>query len=116
MNANAVFFGWNRSIPGRERMSGQHFTEFVQYLEGLKKQGKIQSFDAVFLNHHGGDMNGFFLIKGNSPGIQGMVASEEWATHMVRADMHLEGSGAVLGQTGDLLMKMFELWSKNIPA
>jgi hypothetical protein len=29
MNSNVIFFGWNRSIPGRERLSAAHFSEFV---------------------------------------------------------------------------------------
>lgn len=53
--SNAIFFGWNRAIPGRERISAEHFEEFVAYLRGLEKSGKIESFDVVFLNAHGGD-------------------------------------------------------------
>ena len=37
MGFNTVFFGWNRSIPGRERLSGAHFEDFVGYLTGLQK-------------------------------------------------------------------------------
>jgi len=29
MSSNAIFFGWNRSLPGRERQSAEHFGEFV---------------------------------------------------------------------------------------
>ena len=32
MRSNTIFFGWNRSIPGWERTSAEHFQEFVQYL------------------------------------------------------------------------------------
>jgi hypothetical protein len=31
---------------------------------GLQLQGTIKSFDTVFLDPHGGDLNGFFLIRG----------------------------------------------------
>jgi hypothetical protein len=54
MSSNAVFFGWNRSIPGRERISAEHFQGFVRYLGGLQQKGAIQSFDAVLLDSHGG--------------------------------------------------------------
>ena len=30
MSSNVIFFGWNRSIPGRERLSAEHFGEFGQ--------------------------------------------------------------------------------------
>lgn len=29
MSDNAILFGCERSLPGREQMSGQHFDEFV---------------------------------------------------------------------------------------
>jgi hypothetical protein len=116
MGPNVVLFGWNRPIPGRERMSAEHFRTFTQYLEKAKKNGAIQSFETVFLNHHGGDLNGFFLIRVEPSKMPDLLSSEEWQIHMMRAEMHLQGSGAVTGQTGELVAKMFDLWSKEIPA
>lgn len=115
MSSNVVFFAWNRSIPGRERLSVEHFSSFVQYLMGQQQQGSIQSFDTVFLNPHGGDMNGFFLIRGEPAKLDALVSSPEWVTHMTRATLHLEGSGAVRGLTGELVTARMELWSKIIP-
>ncbi len=103
MGSNVIFFGWNPSIPGRERVSGQHFQEFVQYLGELQQSGGRQSFDTVFLNTHGGDLNGFFLIRGDSAKLDALVSSSEWETHLTRAALHLEGSGAILGVTGELI-------------
>jgi hypothetical protein len=115
MGSNVIFFGWNRPIPGRERLSSEHFTDFVQYLGGLQQKGAIQSFDVVFLNAHGGDMNGFFLIRGESGKLADLVGSADWQTHMTRAMLHLEGSGAVLGATGDAAMERMKLWRSLLP-
>jgi hypothetical protein len=115
MAANALFFAWNRSIPGRERESAAHFEEFVGYLTGLQDAGTIDSFDAVFLNPHGGDMNGFFLIRGDHDNLNGVMSSDEWVTHMTRAGLHLEGSGAIRGVTGDLIGARMQLWSGLAP-
>lgn len=116
MSANVIFFGWNRPIPGRERLSADHFQEFVQYLGGLQQNRMIQSFDVVFLNAHGGDMNGFFLIRGESGKLGELVASADWVTHMTRAMLHLEGSGAVLGVTGEAVTERMKLWTSLLPA
>ncbi len=70
----------------------------------------------VLLNSHGGDMNGFFLIRGENDQLDTLVASEEWEEHMIRAGIHLEESGAIRGLTGDLVVKRMELWTKSIPA
>jgi hypothetical protein len=85
-------------------------------LQSLQQAGTIQSFEIVFLNAHGGDMNGFFLMRGESARLDDLVSSVEWETHMTRAALHLEGSGAIRGVTGDLLMERMNLWTKHIPA
>ena len=115
MASNALFFAWNRSIPGRERISEQHFGEFVEYLTGLQQQGTIESFEVTFLNPHGGDMNGFFLIRGESADLSAVMSAEEWTVHMTRAAMHLEGAGAVRGATGDMVMARMAIWADAIP-
>ncbi len=115
MGSNVMLFGWNRSIPGREKLSGDHFQDFVQYMDGLQKGGKLQGVDVVFLNPHGGDLNGFFLIRGEPAQLEALVASKEWVAHMMRAGMHLQASGAVLGVTGKMAMERMEMWKQLIP-
>jgi hypothetical protein len=115
MSSNAIFFAWNRSLPGRERISAEHFNEFVSYVGGLQKAGSIQSFEVVFLNTHGGDMNGFFLIRGDSARLDQVMGSDDWNRHMMRAQLHLDGAGAVRGVTGEPVMKRMDLWRSLIP-
>ena len=116
MSSNVVFFAWNRSVPGREQVSGAHFSEFVQYLAGLQQKGAIKSFDTVFLNPHGGDMNGFFLIRGESAQLDALLSTTEWVTHITQAALHLLGAGVVRGVTGELVNERMEIWRKSIPA
>jgi hypothetical protein len=116
MNTSVILFGWNRSIPGREKVSAAHFDEFVKFLGGLQQKGTISAFDAVFLDPHGGDLNGFFLIKGASAKLDSLMSSDEWVTHITRASLHLDISGAIRGVTGDEIMKRMAIWTSAIPA
>ncbi len=116
MSTHVILFGWNRSLPGREALSRAHFGEFVTYLTGLQQKKSIDGFDVVFLDAHGGDLNGFFLIKGSGAQLGALVATSEWVTHMMRATLHLENAGAVQGVTGDEVGKRMEIWGKLIPA
>jgi hypothetical protein len=113
--SNAIFFGWNRSIPGREQLSAQHFQEFVQYLGGLEKAGRIASFEPFFLDAHGGDMNGGFLIRGEPSKLDAVVASTEWITHMMRAQLHLQSAGAVRAVSGPAVGERMALFTGLIP-
>ena len=115
MGDNVLFLGWNRSIPGREQASGQHFDEFMGYLGGLQASGAIDSFQPVFLGPHGGDLNGFVLITGELAKIREVTESDEWASHMVRADLHLDRFGVVPGLTGGLVAEQMRLWLASVP-
>ena len=116
MPSNAILFGWNRPLPGREQISRQHFGEFVGYQTSLQQSGSIQSFDTVFLDAHGGDLNGFFLIKGDPAKLDAVVSSNDWTTHITRASIHLDGAGAIRGVTGDEIAARMALWSSLIPS
>jgi len=116
MGSNVLLFGWNRSIAGREKVSAGHFDEFVKYLSGLLRGGAIQGFDIVLLDPHGGDLNGFFLIKAEPSRLDALRSTSEWLTHITRASLHLEGAGVVGGVTGDEVMKRMAVWTSAIPA
>jgi hypothetical protein len=116
MASNVILFGWNRSIPGREKVSAQHFDDFSKYLGGLQQNGAIQGFEVVFLDTHGGDLNGFFLIKGDLAKLDALISTTEWVTHMTRASLHLEGSGNVRSVTGNEVMQRMALWTSVIPS
>jgi len=116
MSSNVLFFGWNRALPGRERMSAEHFQAFGEYLAEQQRNGVIQSFEAVFLDPHGGDLNGFFLIQAENAKLDQLVASDEWVRHQVRALLHLDKGGGVRGVRGDLLQQRMGMWLQEIPA
>ena len=116
MSSSVIVFGWNRSIPGRETVSAGHFGEFVTYLAGLQEKGAIQTFDTVFLDAHGGDLNGFFLIRGDSAKLDTLVSTTEWITHVMRASLHLEGAGVIRGVTGDEIMARMAIFTSAIPS
>ena len=116
MSGNVLFFAWNRPVAGREGISAAHFQEFMFYLGTQQEKGSITSFTPVFLDPHGGDLNGFVLIHGEGEKLDALCSSEDWIRHMTYASIHLAGSGAVRGVSGALLAERMELWSGLLPA
>jgi hypothetical protein len=115
MSSNALFVGWNRPVVGRERMAAEDFSAFTSYLSGLQQKGVIKSFDCVFLHPHGGDLNGFFVIRGDPQRLGEIGASSEWNTQMIRASIHLEGLGVIRGLTGELVKERMTAWAGMLP-
>lgn len=114
MGNNIIFFGWNRPVPGREQMGAEHFQEFLGYLGGLQQSGSIESFDTVLLTPHGGDLNGFFLIRGDRAQLDAVAGSDEWLSHLTRGGLHLEGAGAVRGVINEGVMEWMNRWTQMI--
>jgi hypothetical protein len=115
MSPNVLFFGWNRSMTGRESLSAQHFKDFSEYLAAQKSQGAIDSFEAVLLEPTGGNLNGFFLIRGASDQLNKLTASPEWSQHITRAILHLDQPIVTRGVNGSALMEQMGMWMKTIP-
>jgi len=103
MGSNVIFFGWDRPPRETSQAAQELFGEFMQYLGGLQQAGTIQSFEPVFLNPHGGDLNGFCLIRGDSDKLDEVINSEAWEDLVTRADYNLNGIGVVRGAAGELL-------------
>ncbi len=116
VQTNVVLFGWNRAIAGREGMAGELFAHTVSYFEKLKSTSGLESYEPVFLNRHGGDLNGFFLLKGSHAQLDTMMSSDEWIDISMRADQYLLGVGIITGYTGSTVPEMMNRWIKTIPA
>jgi hypothetical protein len=113
MGPNVILFGWNRSVPSREGASAQHFQEFTEYLSTQKRNGIVESFDAVLLEPHGGTMNGFFLIRGEPAKLSQLTSSDDWIRHQVRAALHLDGASSLRGVAGAAVGERMQLWTKE---
>jgi hypothetical protein len=114
MGDSVVFVGWNRAIPGREAAAAQVFQDVQQYLGGQQAAGGIDSFETVLLGVHGGDLNGFILIRGEYDKLNAMVATKEWLTLVTRSGLAMEGTGVVRGVTGEGVMRWMSVWSGSI--
>jgi len=115
MSANAVLFGWNRSLPGREQLSAAHFQDFSAYLQKQIAGGAIESFEPVLIEPHGGTFNGFFLIKGTHQQLSTLTSSPEWVQHVIRAELHLEGASVWRGVTGAAVAERMGMWVQALP-
>ncbi len=113
--ANGVLLiGWKRAIPGREQQALDLFQKVIQYYATSQSAGKIESFEPVLLNHHGGDLNGFVLIKGDIGKLSEFRLEDTFVEHAIEAGYCLDGFGIVGGFFGEKVADTFALWSKHI--
>ena len=83
-----LFIGWGQVVRGREQRALEVFNESVRYWGGLQGDGKIEDFEVVLLNPHGGDLAGFALLRGSAEQMDALRNDERVSTseHARRPD------------------------------
>jgi hypothetical protein len=114
MADRALFIGWNRAERGREKESLETFAVAMAYFGKQVAGGQIESAEPVLLAPHGGDLNGFFLIRGSSEKLAAMQDSDEFRDLIVAADMSVGGVGTINGYIGEGLMKEMARFQRHI--
>jgi len=114
MADRVLFIGWNRAVIGREKQAMQVFQKNMEYYTKLKKEGRIESFEPVLLQVHGGDLNGFWLLKGSAQQIEEIRRDSAFLDLIIEGGYCVEGLGMVLGYIGEGLTNLVSRYSKLI--
>jgi hypothetical protein len=112
--SNTLFFGWNRPVAGREKQAMELFQSSLAYWGKKKEAGQIESFEPVLLTNHGGDMNGFFLVRGEAEKLDAIAHEKEFITLVMNLALAVEGFGTIRGYAGDSVMNLMQEWGNLI--
>jgi len=112
MADRVLFIGWNRPVVGREQQAMQLFQKVVEFYGKLQADGRIESFEPVILAAHGGDLNGFFLLKGEAQKLAEIREDDAFGEIVIEAGYCLDGFGVVPGYIGEGLTDVISRWSK----
>lgn len=98
MGDSALFVGFGAPVRGREQQAVGVFGEAVELYQQLQQQGEIESFEPILLEPHGGDLGGFFLLRGEKDKLASVRASDAFQRISMRAGLVVESFG-VIGAT-----------------
>ncbi len=108
-----LFIGWGANVPGREEKGLAVFNESIQYWGGLQQDGKIESFEVVLLTPHGGDLEGFALLRGSGEQVAALVIDEEFARQTTRATFIVQNVGVIPAVLGEGLAASIEQYQNQ---
>ena len=107
MATSALVIGWGPAVRGREQKALQVFNEAIQYYTQLQQQGAIESFEPVALEPHGGDLQGFLLVRGDRKKLNALRTSEEFIHLNNRAALVVDNLGVINAFIGEGLQRLF---------
>jgi hypothetical protein len=105
MTDAALFIGWGATASGRERKAVDLFGESLRFLTNLVVEGRVASVEPFFLEPHGGDLEGFFVVRGEQEELNRIRTSDEFQRLAVKAQVLVQNFGVVGAVTGERLNK-----------
>jgi hypothetical protein len=113
MAKGALFVGWGALIPGREKQGAAVLAEAAAYCARLQAEGRIDGFDTIVLEPHGGDLEGFVLLRGDRETLAALRAEEEFVRNIVAVQLVHTRVGVTAAWTGESLGALFGMWEKQ---
>ena len=114
MADSGLFIGFGVPVRGRERQATKVFNEAFEYYARLQQEGEIESFEPVLLEPHGGELDGFFLLRGDQDKLARIRSSEEFERLTVRAQLIVENLGIVGAALGGRLMSQLAVFGAQV--
>ncbi len=100
----ALMTGWREPKTGRESHAMELFSSTMMFWTKQMEAGNIESFEPVIMSRHGGDLNGFLLIRGEAAKLDEIRRSEEFTNIITQASYILDGFGVIDCYIGASLM------------
>jgi hypothetical protein len=114
MADSGLFVGFGFGVRGRERQAIKVFNETFEFYARLQQEGEIESFEPVLLEPHGGELSGFFLLRGDKDKLARIRAREEFERMIVRGELIVEHLGVVSAFLGERLMSQMSVFSQQV--
>ena len=114
MADSGLFIGFGAPVRGRERQATKVFNEAFEYYARLQQEGEIESFEPVLLEPHGGELDGFFLLRGDQDKLARIRSSEEFERLTVRGQLIIENLGFVGAALGGRLISQLSMFGEQV--
>src|SRR5829696_2767617 len=90
-----LFLGWGEVVRGREKQALELFNESMEHYGRWQQDGRIESFDVALLAPHGGDLQGFVLLRGSAGQLDALRRDEEFERLQQRVSLIVDRLGVV---------------------
>ncbi len=92
-----LFIGWGAPVRGREERGLEVFDEAVGFYGRCQQDGRIEAFDVILLEAHGGGLNGYIELHGSTDQLATLRHDDEFRRIIVDASLIVDELGVVEG-------------------
>jgi hypothetical protein len=114
MTDRAMFVGFGAPVRGREERAIEVFGQFVEMFGRMQSEGRIEGMDVALLDPHGGDLGGFFMVRGSQEQCAALASDEEFRRASVDASLIVDNFGVVPAVTGEAVGTEMAMYSEAV--
>ena len=109
-----LFIGWGKTIAGREERALEVFNEAIGFYGRCQQEGRIESFDVILLEPHGGGLQGYAELHGSADQLAALRGDEEFRRIMLDASLIVDELGLVDGYANEGIAREMALYRDAI--
>ena len=114
MADRAMFVGFGQPVRGREERAVDVFDEFVGLCGRMQTDGRIEDMDVTLLDPHGGDLGGFFMLRGSADQCSALSMDEEFRRACIDASLIVENFGVVPAAVGTAVGEEMGMYAEAV--
>ena len=109
-----LFLSWGQVVRGREERAIEVFNESMGLYGRMQQDGRIESFDVVLLNPHGGSLDGYVELHGSAAQMAAVREDEEFRRLQIDVNMIVDDQRLVDGVMGQGVADEMALYTEAI--
>ena len=109
-----LFIGWGEVVRGREDRALDVFNETIELYGQMQSDGRIESFEVALLNPHGGDLQGFVMLRGSEAQIDAVGRDEDFERVMTKGSLVVENLGIIPAAINEGLARAMAIYQEEL--
>ena len=109
-----LFIGWGATIAGREERALEVFNDGIGFYGRCQQEGRIESFDVILLEPHGGGLGGYIELHGSASQLAALRENAEFQRLQTDASLIVEELGIVGGFANEGIAQQMTMYREAI--
>jgi hypothetical protein len=109
-----LFVGWGAAIAGREERALEVFNDAIGFYGRCQQEGRIESFDVILLEPHGGGLQGYAQLHGSADQLAALREAEDFQRLLTDASLIIEELGVVGGYANEGIARQVAIYRDAI--
>ena len=109
-----LFIGWGDVVRGREDRALDVFNETIEFYGQLQSDGRIEDFEVALLEPHGGELQGYAMLRGSEDQIAAMRRDEDFERLMTKASLIVDDLGVIGAAIGASLARGISIYQEEL--